>query len=367
MSIGKKLLSLRQQKGLSQQELADYLHVSRQTVSKWESDLSLPDMKMSLMIAEFYDISITELLGIEEETSQDSLKQLYEKTNVVLDNMQREFKRNRLFDFGIIGICILSLVISLFLLIKSNNKNEQIINNNYYENVDNTQKETPEVIVEKYYLDTMSADVFLKFVKDDITSDSKAYIYLKDSDNQELQLPLTLTRANAFEYRGNIKLDDYQESVIVLESDNKKSRFEWTINEDVLSDSDLLRCCFTVSVPNNAGVLDTSVIKYEMVKSVNGIRIQGALEGSLWLKIRDKNGEILFMETIESHYNREFKLSREIRPSEELRVDISMTKGHQGQTQGFVTNYKRVTFEYPKTNKTDFYIINEAESRYMSH
>ena len=66
MSIGKRLLAFRQQQGLSQQELADYLHVSRQTVSKWESDLSLPDMKTALSIAEFYNITINELLGLEE-------------------------------------------------------------------------------------------------------------------------------------------------------------------------------------------------------------------------------------------------------------------------------------------------------------
>lgn len=40
MSIGKRLLSLRQQKGMSQKELANQLHVSRQTISKWESEVS---------------------------------------------------------------------------------------------------------------------------------------------------------------------------------------------------------------------------------------------------------------------------------------------------------------------------------------
>ena len=67
MSIGKRLLSLRQQKGMSQEELANQLHVSRQTISKWESDLSLPDMKTMLDISDFFQISITELLGIEED------------------------------------------------------------------------------------------------------------------------------------------------------------------------------------------------------------------------------------------------------------------------------------------------------------
>lgn len=38
MSLGEKLLSLRKKKGLSQEEVADLLHVTRQTVSKWETD-----------------------------------------------------------------------------------------------------------------------------------------------------------------------------------------------------------------------------------------------------------------------------------------------------------------------------------------
>ena len=45
MSIGKKLYELRKQKGLSQEEVADKLNVSRQTVSKWETDQSMPDRK----------------------------------------------------------------------------------------------------------------------------------------------------------------------------------------------------------------------------------------------------------------------------------------------------------------------------------
>ena len=43
MDLGNKLLTLRKQKGLSQEEVADNLGVSRQTVSKWETDQSTPD------------------------------------------------------------------------------------------------------------------------------------------------------------------------------------------------------------------------------------------------------------------------------------------------------------------------------------
>lgn len=79
MSIGQKLLSLRKQKGISQQELASYLNVSRQTISKFEHDLSLPDMDLMLLIAQYYQISMNELLGIEETTNNHQKYLIYPK------------------------------------------------------------------------------------------------------------------------------------------------------------------------------------------------------------------------------------------------------------------------------------------------
>ena len=61
MSLGEKLLSLRKKKGLSQEEVADMLHVSRQTVSKWETDQSMPDFDKVVPICNLYEISTDEL------------------------------------------------------------------------------------------------------------------------------------------------------------------------------------------------------------------------------------------------------------------------------------------------------------------
>lgn len=363
MSIGKKLLSLRQQKGISQQELANYLHVTRQTVSKWESDLSLPDMKLSLAIAEFYNISITELLGIEEETSQDSLKQLYERTNIVLDNMQKEFKKTRVFDFCIIGVCVLSLTMSLILLVKSNNKNNHIINNNYYEIKDNTDQSI-DVIVEKYHLDTISADVVVMFSKNDISSHSNAYIYLKGSNDNDIQLPMTLNASNVFEYKGNMRLDTFKESVIVLDNDGKKSRYEFNIHEKVLSDSNLLKSAITFSIPSREGTLDKDVISYKMVKAIDGIPIRGALDSSVHIKIVSKSsGDMLLLETITAHYDQKFLLKREIEHLEELKVNFEIRNGQQG----FASHYRRVLCDFSKGEKSDFYIFNFNEGKSISH
>ena len=62
MKIGCKLQKLRKEKGLSQEELANILGVSRQSVSKWESDLSYPETDKLIKLCDIYDISIDSLL-----------------------------------------------------------------------------------------------------------------------------------------------------------------------------------------------------------------------------------------------------------------------------------------------------------------
>ena len=54
---------LRKQRGYSQEVLADKLHVVRQTVSKWEKGLSVPDADLLARLAEVLEVSVTELLG----------------------------------------------------------------------------------------------------------------------------------------------------------------------------------------------------------------------------------------------------------------------------------------------------------------
>ena len=63
MKFSEKLLSLRKQKGMSQEELADKLNVTRQTVSKWELDQTVPDMNKLVEISKLFEISLDELTG----------------------------------------------------------------------------------------------------------------------------------------------------------------------------------------------------------------------------------------------------------------------------------------------------------------
>ena len=63
MNIADRIQCLRKNKGLSQEELSIKLNVVRQTISKWESGLSVPDAEMLITISKVFDTPVSELLG----------------------------------------------------------------------------------------------------------------------------------------------------------------------------------------------------------------------------------------------------------------------------------------------------------------
>lgn len=78
MTIGERLLKLRKEKNISQEELANVLDVSRQTISKWETDQTTPDFDKIIPLCEYFDITSDELLtgktDIKESKKQDRKK-----------------------------------------------------------------------------------------------------------------------------------------------------------------------------------------------------------------------------------------------------------------------------------------------------
>ena len=64
MEFNEKLKELRQQKGLTQEELAKALYVSRTAISKWESGRGYPSIDSMKAIAKFFSVSLDELVGL---------------------------------------------------------------------------------------------------------------------------------------------------------------------------------------------------------------------------------------------------------------------------------------------------------------
>ncbi len=69
--LKENLKTLRKQKGMSQKILAQQLNVVRQTISKWEKGLSVPDADMLIRIADLFDTSVSELLGNKIEQKEN--------------------------------------------------------------------------------------------------------------------------------------------------------------------------------------------------------------------------------------------------------------------------------------------------------
>lgn len=62
MSLGEKIRERRKKAGLSQEELAEKLHVSRQAVTKWETDRGIPDVANLIAVSDLFGISLDELI-----------------------------------------------------------------------------------------------------------------------------------------------------------------------------------------------------------------------------------------------------------------------------------------------------------------
>lgn len=111
------LKTLRKNKGLSQEELSIKLNVVRQTISKWETGLSVPDAEMLVTISELFETPVSEILGesIEEKETND-LKVISEKLEVINEQLSisQKQKRKRNFIFLIITDIF---VILLFILL----------------------------------------------------------------------------------------------------------------------------------------------------------------------------------------------------------------------------------------------------------
>ena len=87
MSLGNSLWSARKKCGLSQEAVAEKLGVSRQTISKWETDETLPDIRQSKRMAALYKLSLDELIDFDLEVQeiQEAIERTSDKTADKID------------------------------------------------------------------------------------------------------------------------------------------------------------------------------------------------------------------------------------------------------------------------------------------
>ena len=119
--LNENIKRIRKSKGLSQEELAIKLNVVRQTVSKWENGLSVPDSSMLIILANELDTTVSELLGepIAEPTTDD-LKILSEKLEVInLQLAKRSITKVKTIRWILISLC--TVIVVIFIALASTN------------------------------------------------------------------------------------------------------------------------------------------------------------------------------------------------------------------------------------------------------
>lgn len=119
--LNENIKRIRKSKGLSQEELAIKLNVVRQTVSKWENGLSVPDSSMLIILANELDTTVSELLGEPvAEPITDDLKILSEKLEVInLQLAKRSITKVKTIRWILISLC--AVIVVIFIALASTN------------------------------------------------------------------------------------------------------------------------------------------------------------------------------------------------------------------------------------------------------
>ncbi len=114
--FNENLKSLRKAKGFSQEELAIRLNVVRQTISKWEKGLSVPDADMLIRIAEIFETSVSKLLGAKIVDEADT-NHVAEQLSRINEQLAIKNRRAKLIWKIILGTIIAVIVFNILLAV----------------------------------------------------------------------------------------------------------------------------------------------------------------------------------------------------------------------------------------------------------
>lgn len=117
--LSENIKTVRKSKGLSQEELAVKLNVVRQTISKWEQGLSVPDADMLISLSEALDTPVSTLLGEPvAEAKSDDLKALAGKLEVInLQLARQKAARQKALRWLLIALCVVTVIIAAALML----------------------------------------------------------------------------------------------------------------------------------------------------------------------------------------------------------------------------------------------------------
>lgn len=153
---------LRKKKGYSQETLAEQLHVVRQTISKWEKGISVPDAVMLDRMAELFEVPVSVLLGggpeVEEEQPSE-LNEIAQQLAVLNDQLvQQAVRRRKVIRYAFVGVFV-----AIFILIGT------------------------EIALRVYTESKLRDEASLRTVRYECTLDGESYVY-EASYNSQYQI-----------------------------------------------------------------------------------------------------------------------------------------------------------------------------------
>lgn len=110
MTIGQRIMNYRKDKKLSQEEVAEKLNVTRQTVSKWETDQSTPDFDKIIPLCELFEISSEELLRGKEEKKEETKE---ENEQIQIDVNKEKRTKGLIISILLYFISVMWIMISI--------------------------------------------------------------------------------------------------------------------------------------------------------------------------------------------------------------------------------------------------------------
>ncbi len=222
MDIGKKLKEKREERNLTQKELSEILHVSRQTISSWEVGRTYPDLDVLVAISELYDTPLDDLL---KEDSQ-MVKDITEKV--------KKSERRRAINIVLSGLLVVILALSLMGLWE-----------NYQNNQENTYGLKPSDLIESTWeMNFTSAE---KLSQSKLSFDSNSVMIWNQYtrlikpyvDAQELE-ELKTEQAKVGLADGAIEYDDLtvevQDEMYIVSAHGYRQNFE-RVTETMIRDS----------------------------------------------------------------------------------------------------------------------------------
>lgn len=118
MHLGETIYRLRTEKGMSQSDLADALSVSRQSVSKWETDSATPDLEKLLKLSQLFDISLDELVKGEPQLTDACASAFHSQTEpqvIYVERTESSVPKRKIIGAALFGLAILTMLLCTIL------------------------------------------------------------------------------------------------------------------------------------------------------------------------------------------------------------------------------------------------------------